>query len=81
MIDYGLELERLAAVNDDIMVLTAENRAPIRRLPDVLGKRFVDTGITEQCMIHGAGLALRGRRVVTCISFFPGNEVFRIHPN
>ncbi len=48
------------------MVLTAENRAAIRNLPDRIGNRFVDTGITEQTMIGvAAGLALRGRIPVT----------------
>ncbi len=44
------------------MILTAENRAAIRNLPDQIGDRFIDTGITEQTMIGvAAGLALRGR--------------------
>lgn len=65
MMDYGTELGRLAMSNEDIIVMTAENRAPIRDLPDLLGNRFIDTGITEQCMVGAAaGLALRGRRVV-----------------
>ena len=42
--------------------MTAENRALVRNLPGILGKRFIDTGITEQTMIGAAaGLALRGR--------------------
>ena len=48
------------------MILTAENRAAIRNLPDQIGDRFIDTGITEQTMIGvSAGLALRGRIPVT----------------
>ena len=44
------------------MILTAENRAAIRNLPDQIGDRFIDTGITEQTLIGvSAGLALRGR--------------------
>lgn len=44
------------------MVLTAENRAAIRNLPDKIGDRFLDTGITEQTLVGvAAGLALRGR--------------------
>jgi len=52
-----------AALRDPrVLVLTAENRAAIRGLPDRLGPRFLDTGITEQTMIGmAAGLALRGR--------------------
>jgi len=51
------------ALNDErIIVMTAENRALIRNLPAMLGKRFIDTGITEQTMTGAAaGLALRGR--------------------
>jgi transketolase len=44
------------------MILTAENRAAIRNLPDQIGDRFIDTGITEQTLVGvSAGLALRGR--------------------
>lgn len=57
------ELIKQTALNDErYVVMTAENRALIRNLPPILGKRFIDTGITEQCMIGAAaGLALRGR--------------------
>ena len=42
--------------------MTAENRAAIRNLPNLLPGRFIDTGITEQTMVGAAaGLALRGR--------------------
>jgi transketolase len=54
----------LAAANQDprVMVLTAENRAAIRALPEALGPRFIDFGIAEQTMVGAAaGLALRGR--------------------
>jgi transketolase len=63
--NYEQKLTELALADDRIVVLTAENRAPVRSMPTVLGGRFVDTGITEQCMIGAAaGLALRGRVVV-----------------
>lgn len=57
------ELLKYLVDNDErFMVLTAENRAAIRNLPDQIGDRFIDTGITEQTMIGvAAGLALRGR--------------------
>lgn len=59
-------LKELALNDDRYVVMTAENRAPIRNLPSVLGHRFIDTGITEQTMIGAAaGLALRGRTVIT----------------
>src|SRR5580698_6933648 len=57
------ELLTETALNDEqVVVMTAENRALVRNLPAILGKRFIDTGITEQTMIGAsAGLALRGR--------------------
>ncbi|HMG11130.1 MAG TPA: transketolase C-terminal domain-containing protein [Mucilaginibacter sp.] len=57
------ELLTAIALNDEqVIVMTAENRALVRNLPAVLGKRFIDTGITEQTMIGAAaGLALRNR--------------------
>ena len=59
---YGELLEQTALADDRLVVMTAENRALIRNLPAVLGRRFIDTGITEQTLIGAAaGLALRGR--------------------
>jgi transketolase len=64
--NYEQTLKQLALADERIIVMTAENRAPVRSLPQALGERFIDTGITEQCMIGAAaGLALRGRIVVT----------------
>ena len=52
--------------DDRYLVVTAENRAAIRGLPDKIGNKFIDTGITEQTMIGmSAGLALRGRIPIT----------------
>jgi transketolase len=59
--------------NDDrYMVLTAENRAAIRNLPQQAANNFLDVGISEQTMIGAAaGLALRGRiPVVHALSTF-----------
>jgi transketolase len=69
---YEETLASLCAQRDDIVVLTAENRAAIRSLPARLGSRFVDVGICEQTMVGAAaGLALRGRRpVVHALSTF-----------
>jgi len=63
--NYEDTLIELALADDRIVVMTAENRAPVRSAHARLGPRFIDTGITEQCMIGAAaGLALRGRVVV-----------------
>lgn len=62
---YEELLTQTALADDRYVVMTAENRALVRNMPKTLGKRFIDTGITEQCMIGAAaGLALRGRTVV-----------------
>ncbi len=59
---YEEILEDMAAVDERLVVMTAENRAAIRNLPAKLGSRFIDVGISEQTMIGAAaGLALRGR--------------------
>ena len=61
-LSYERTLGELCAADPRLMVLTAENRAPIRGLPSVLGDRFLDVGICEQTMVGmAAGLALRGR--------------------
>lgn len=49
----------------NLIVMTAENRAAIRGLPDRLGDRFIDVGIAEQTLVGvAAGIALAGRPVV-----------------
>ncbi|MCZ7557986.1 MAG: transketolase [Bacteroidia bacterium] len=59
---YESTLRSIAATDERVIVMTAENRAAIRALPDVLGERFIDVGICEQTMLGAAaGLALRGR--------------------
>src|SRR4051794_14655757 len=59
---YEQCLADLAARDERIVVMTAENRAAIRNLPQQLGGRFIDVGIAEATMIGAAaGLALRGR--------------------
>lgn len=60
--NYEELLYSLVKDNEKFIILTAENRAAIRNLPQLLGERFIDTGITEQTMVGvAAGLALRGR--------------------
>ncbi|ACF14542.1 Transketolase central region [Chloroherpeton thalassium ATCC 35110] len=55
-------LLQISKENDKLLVMTAENRAAIRGLPQEIGDKFVDVGIAEQTMIGAAaGLALRGR--------------------
>jgi transketolase len=59
---YEDVLRDLALADERLIAMTAENRAAIRGLPNVLGDRFLDTGITEQTLVGmAAGLALRGR--------------------
>ncbi len=61
-VQYEGALLEAAFADERITVLTAENRAAIRSLPQALGERFIDVGICEQTMIGvAAGLALRGR--------------------
>jgi len=65
MMTYEDKLYEIAKDNDAYIVMTAENRAFIRKMPELLGERFIDTGITEQTLVGAAaGLALRGRRPV-----------------
>lgn len=62
MKNYEQTLLDLMANDERIIVMTAENRAAIRNLPNLSPDRFIDTGITEQTMVGAAtGLALRGR--------------------
>lgn len=59
---YSSVLHALVRADPRLVVMTAENRAAIRDLPEKLGERFIDVGICEQTMIGmAAGLALRGR--------------------
>lgn len=60
--NYEQILLEMMAADERIIVMTAENRAAIRNLPNLAPDRFIDTGITEQTMVGAAaGLALRGR--------------------
>ena len=62
MPSYEDALHRLAEEDERLIVMTAENRAAIRTLPERLGPRFIDVGIAEQTLVGmAAGLALRGR--------------------
>ncbi len=62
MKEYEDLILTLTSSDNRYLVLTAENRALIRNLPQSIGEKFIDTGITEQTMIGvAAGLALRGR--------------------
>jgi transketolase len=59
---YEDVLYQLTQHHPEVVVMTAENRAAIRGLPEKLGPRFVDVGICEQTLVGAAaGLALRGR--------------------
>jgi transketolase len=59
---YEQVLADRMAEDERVVVLTAENRAALRNLPDRVGDRFIDFGIAEQTMIGAAaGMASRGR--------------------
>jgi transketolase len=59
---YEEALLDIVRADDRFVVMTAENRAAIRSLPDKLGERLIDVGICEQTLVGAAaGLALRGR--------------------
>ena len=75
---YEELLTELVLNDDRLIVMTAENRALLRKLPQVMGRRFIDTGITEQTMIGAAaGLALRGRiPVVHALASFLSMRAF-----
>jgi len=61
-VTYEERLTEIAESCPDVVVMTAENRAAIRNLPERLGFRFMDVGIAEQTLVGtAAGLALRGR--------------------
>lgn len=60
--NYEDLLLQLVREDERIVVITAENRAAIRNLPNIVSDRFIDVGIAEQTMVGmSAGLALRGR--------------------
>jgi transketolase len=66
LMNYEERLKEIVLADERYIVMTAENRAAIRNLPELLNGRFLDTGITEQAMIGmAAGLALRGRIPIT----------------
>jgi len=69
---YEELLTQIALEDDRFVVMTAENRALVRKMPETLKNRFIDTGITEQTMVGAAaGLALRGRiPVIHALSTF-----------
>src|SRR5208283_1116160 len=72
MTTYQELLKDIALTDERIIVMTAENLASIRGIPDALGSRFIDTGIAEQSLVGmAAGLALRGRiPVIHALSTF-----------
>ncbi len=75
---YEELLKNTALADERFVVMTAENRALVRNLPQALGNRFIDTGITEQTMLGAAaGLALRGRiPVVHALAAFLSMRAF-----
>ncbi len=70
--NYEEFLLDLLEKDERYIILSAENRAAMRNLPDKVKERFIDVGIAEQTMVGiAAGLALRGRiPVVHALSTF-----------
>ncbi|MCX7833975.1 MAG: transketolase [Ignavibacteria bacterium] len=63
---YEETLLNIIKSDDRFLIMTSENRASIRNLPDKVGKRFIDTGISEMTQIGmAAGLAKRGKIPIT----------------
>jgi transketolase len=75
---YAATLLALAERDPEVLIMTAENRAPLRGLAELLGARHIDVGICEQTLIAAAaGLALRGRRpVVHALAAFLSMRAF-----
>ncbi|MCB9217912.1 MAG: transketolase [Ignavibacteriales bacterium] len=60
--NYEEKILELCLKDKRVNVLTAENRASIRNLPNIIKDQFIDTGINEQSLVGiSSGLALRGR--------------------
>jgi len=58
---YEKTIAEMAKTNNEIIVCTAETRWAMRNLPDILGERFMDVGISEQTLIGmAAGLSKMG---------------------
>ena len=65
-------LKNLIDEDENIMIMTAENRAALRNIPASIPNNFIDVGIAEMTMVGAAaGLALRGRTpVVHALAMF-----------
>ncbi len=62
MTKYEELLNKLIAQNDRIKILTAENKAALREIPEIIGDSFIDVGIAEQSLVGiSAGMALRNK--------------------
>jgi len=62
---YEQLIYEMCQQDPSLVVMTAENRAAIRNIPEKLNERFIDVGISEMTLAGAAaGLALRGKKPI-----------------
>lgn len=65
MTEYEKLINNLIAEDEALCILTAENKAALRTIPDLIGKNFIDVGIAEQSLVGiSAGMATRKRKPI-----------------
>ncbi|MBE2189494.1 MAG: hypothetical protein KGZ71_03810 [Desulfobulbaceae bacterium] len=76
--NYEQLIYQLCQKDLSLVVMTAENRAAIRNIPEKLGERFVDVGICEMTLAGAAaGMALRGKKpIIHALAMFLTGRAF-----
>ncbi len=75
---YEQLLYHMCQEEQSLVVMTAENRAAIRNIPEKLNERFIDVGICEMTLVGAAaGMALRGKKpIVHALAMFLTGRAF-----